>query len=246
MAASYENPLIPHARMRALYRGLVELRLLSERLARAERIPRGLEACWVATALDLHEGDLTSDRCGHALPGYLRSLAARTGPGGPKKTEVRSVLQSEAKPFAGSVAERLFCAVGAAMALQAAKQKGAAVAYVRDGELAAADWKRVLRVAAEGSLPLVIVAAGAGDVPLSSRAVPVIPVDAADAVAIYRVAQESLLRARAEGGVAVIECVRTGLDPVAVMAGQLRAKGIATPAWMAGVESRMRAVLASV
>ena len=244
MTASFENPLIPHVRMRALYRGLVELRLFNERLPRTERIPAGLEACWAATALDLLEGDVTTDRAGNALPGFLRGIAARTGAA--KKPELQSILTAPVKPFAGTAAERLFCAAGAAMALKAAGNKNTALAYVRDRELAPADWKRVLRVAQNGDLPLVIVTAGAGGVPLSSRAVPVIPVDAADAVAIYRVAQESLLRARAEGGVVVIECVRTRLDPVTLMANQLTAKGIATTVWMAGVESRMRAVLAGI
>ncbi len=246
MAASFENPLIPHARMRALYRGLIELRVLGERLPRAERVPAGLEACWVATALDLHDGDLTSDLAANALPGFIRRIAARTGTGVVKKAEARALLEAALKPFSGNAVERLLCAIGAAMAVKAAANKGVAVAYLRDRELAAADWKRVLRVASDGDLPLVIVAAGAAEVPLASRAVPVIPVDAADAVAIYRVAQESLLRARAEGGVAVIECVRTGADPVALLARQLTARGIATPAWIAGVETRTRAVLAGV
>lgn len=238
---SYENPLIPHARMRALYRALVELRSLRQRLPNGERTPKGLEACWAATALDLREGDLTSDRGADALPGYLRGIAARAG--APRKSVVDALLAARSTTFAGTPAERLFCAAGAAMALKAAGEKAVAVAYARQGELAASDWKRVLRVAAVGELPLLIVAAGASEVPVSGRAVPVIPVDAGDAVAIYRVTQESLVRARAEGGVVVMECVRTGLDPIKVLAGQLQAKGIATPGWMAAVETRMRAML---
>ncbi len=232
--------------MRALYRALVEVRVLGERLPRKERVPLGWEACWAATALDLRAGDLTSDVASAMLPDYVRRIAARPGTGSPRKAEVLAALSASAKPFAGSAGERLFCAVGAAMALKAAEQQQAALAYVREGELGAADWKRVLQVAGGGNLPLVIVAAGAVEVPPWIRGVPVIPVDASDAVAIYRVAQESLLRARAEGGVAVIECVRTGDDPVEVMAKQLSTKGIATPAWRMGVETKIRSVLAQV
>ena len=237
-AETYENPLIPHARMRALYRAVVETRQLGSQL----RIPKGLEACWAATALDLRDGDLTSDKQAHALPAYLKAIAARTGPGVPRKAEIRKLLAAKDVPFAGTPADRVLCAVGAAMALKA-QDDSVAIAYVRKGELNAADWKRLLRIAAVGDLPLVIVAAGAEDVPNSARAVPVIPVDAADAVAIYRVTQESLVRARAEGGVVVIECVRTGLDPVELLARQLYAKGVATPAWTAAVETRLRALL---
>ena len=242
--ASYENPLIPHARMRALYRALIEVRLLRETLPKSERVPRGLEACWAATALDLREGDLTSDSGADALPAYLRGIAARAGSGAPRSAAIAALQKSESKPFAGTPAERLFCAAGATMALKAAEDKAVVVAYVRQGDLDAADWKRVLRVAAAGDLPLVIVTAAADNVPVSSRAVPVIPVDASDAVAIYRVTQESLVRARAEGGVVVIECVKTGLDCVKVLAGQLHSKGIATPTWTSAVETRMSAMIA--
>ena len=71
-AKSYENPLIPHARMRALYRALVEVRVLGEHQPRAQRVPKGLEACWVGTALDLKDGDLTSDRAAE----YTKMLQA--------------------------------------------------------------------------------------------------------------------------------------------------------------------------
>lgn len=231
--------------MRELYRALVETRALGERLPRTGQVPRGLEACWAATALDLHEGDLTSDRAAGSLPGYLRAIVARKASGLPGRMAVQALLSAPGESFAGTAVDRLLCATGAAMALKAEGERSVSLAYVRPGELSAADWKRVLRVAAVGELPLVIVAAGCGDLPPSTSKVPVIPVDAADAVAIYRVAQESLLRARAEGGVVVIECVRTRLDPVVVLGGQLSAKGIATTAWMAGAESRMRTLLAS-
>ena len=242
-ATTYENPLIPHARMRALYRAVVEARSLSKHLPAGQRVPRGLEACWAATALDLRDGDLTSDRGADALPGYLRAIATRSGSGAPRKAAIDKLLGAKAAAFKGTSAERLFCAVGAAMALKAAQNGAVAMAYVRPGELAGTEWKRLLHVAATGDLPLVIVAAGAADVPLSSRSAPVIPVDAADAVAIYRVAQECLVRARAEGGVAVIECVPTGLDPAELLAAQLRSKGIATPAWSAAVVSRFGELL---
>lgn len=243
---THENPLIPHARMRALYRGLVELRTLGERLPRTDRVPKGLEACWAGTAIDLHETDLTSDRAAQATPAFLRGIAVRTGTGAPKRAELQALLADRTKPFAGTPSDRLFCSIGVATALKASASEAIALAYVRDRELTAADWKRVLRVAAEGDLPLVIVTTGATETPASSRTTPVIPVDASDAVAIYRVAQETLLRARAEGGTAVIECVRTGADPVAVLAGQLLTKRIASSAWLAGVEARTRAALASL
>ena len=244
---SYENPLIPHARMRALYRGLVEMRVLGERLPLAERIPRGLEACWVGTAIDLKDGDLTSDRAGAAWPSFVRGIVARGGTGVVRKNELQLMLEQPKPVFAGNATERLLCATGAAMALKAAGARGAALAYLRTGELSAEGWARLLRVASVGDLPLIVVAAGVAEpmsLPRSIAKGPMIPVDAADVVAIYRVAQESLLRARAEGGIVVIECVKTRPDPIAVMARQLVAKGIATEAWLASVETGVRRGLA--
>ena len=73
--------------------------------------------------------------------------------------------------------------------------------------------------------------------------VPGIAVDADDAVAIYRVAQESIGRARAGGGAALMECVpfaiegaaakRTAAnDAVAGLERYLVQRGVATKAWM--------------
>ncbi len=173
----------------------------------------------------------------------LREAAA----GGELRTALRGIAEEKAA-FAGSAGERLLCAVGQAMALRAQAEKRVVVAYVAQGEMTAAEWKRVFAAAA-GDLPLVIVCLpGAGKAVDLERVagveVPVIPVDAGDVVALYRVAQESIGRARAEGGVVVIECVAMGVDPVKLMAGQLVKKGICTEAWVARVESSVKAMVA--
>ena len=66
-----------------------------------------------------------------------------------------------------------------------------------------------------------------------------IPVDAGDVVAIYRVAQETIVRARAGGGAAVIEGVACGTDAVKLMGAQLVRKRICTEAWVQGVETHL-------
>ncbi len=211
--------------MRALYRGLVEVRAL-------KAVPRGLEACWVATAIGLEEQDFAAE----GVADYLKALGVRTGNGAASVKDVRGGL---GEAFQGSAYERALCSVGAAAALWPAG--GVAMVYVEG--LSAKEWTRVLTLGAE--LPLVVVALPGKDVP-KAAGVPVIPVDAADVVALYRVAQESLVRARADGQAAVIECVATGLDPVALMGAQLVAKGICTAKWLAGVESGFAKVLAAV
>ena len=65
--------------------------------------------------------------------------------------------------------------------------------------------------------------------------------DGADAIGLYRVMQESLLRARAGEGPALIECIRFEVegakrvepeDPVERLESLMLAKGAATPAWI--------------
>jgi hypothetical protein len=246
--------------MRALYRGLLETRVLSEYASKPRGAiggcPLNFEACWAATAIDLKPGDLTSMPRAGWLVDYVRRVGARKTAGASTAPDVRrtlKILAAEKSRAAGpETLDRLLCAVGMAQALKAAGAQGVAMAYAAADDLTTAEWKRLLTVAMQGELPLVIVATpGPRDVSDivqrmgATASVPVIPVDAGDAVAIYRVTQETLVRARADGGVAVIECVDCGVDPVALMGSQLVKKKICTEKWVAGVELGFRKKLAS-
>ena len=241
---AFESPLISHARMRALYRALVESRALGGR-----RSPwtKNFEACWVATAIDLKGGDFTSAAGGGWLLDYVRRVGARDTAKAGSSIEVRRGLKDAAaeKTTGISAIDRMLCAVG--MAIAAKATLGVVMAYVGVDELTPAEWKRLLTVANEGDLPLIITALpGKTDVSAIAKRVgpmPVIPVDAGDVVALYRVAQETIVRARADGGVAVIECVACGVDPVKLMGAQLVKKKICTAKWVAGVEPAFRKVV---
>jgi hypothetical protein len=255
---AFESPLISHARMRAMYRALVETRVLSERVPRGLRFAKGLEAAWVAVAIDLKDGDLTNQDGGFALVKHVLRVGAREGAKAASAGDVKKALheledEKQARKFAGSAFERLLCGAGEAMALRATGAKEVAVAYVAQDELKPAEWKRLFK-AIDPDLPLIItVFPGKGtDLEKSARtpegrvSIPVIPVDAGDVVGVYRVAQESIGRARAHGGVAVIECVAMGTDPVKMMGGQLVKKGICTSSWVAGVDASFRRLVGSV
>jgi len=247
---AFESPLISHARMRAMYRALVEARVLG----RGRVWPRGLEACWVGTAIDLKDGDLVSAGRGQWLVDHVRGVGARESAKAATSGEVARALTQLAQEKTESTQvlgfDRMLCAVGMAMAV---KPQGVVVAYVGSDELTGAEWKRLLAAAAVGNLPLAIVTVprlksnAAVDVSVVAKrmgaAIPMIPVDAGDAVAIYRVTQETLVRARSDGGVAVIECVDCGVDPVKLMGMQLVKKQICTERWVAGVEVSFRAKL---
>jgi TPP-dependent pyruvate/acetoin dehydrogenase alpha subunit len=240
-----------------MYRALVETRVLSERASRAARFTKGLEACWVATAIDLKPGDLTSEDGGGALIQHVQRVGTREAARAANMTDIKKTMreldaEKTAAAFTGTSVERLLCATGQAMALKALGGKGAVVAYALQDELKAAEWKRLFTLAA-AELPLILVSMpsrGSLQVDLEKAArgisVPVIPVDAGDVVALYRVAQESIGRARAGGGAAVIECVAMGVDPVSSMRSQLVKKGICTEAWVAGVDAGFRRMVGSV
>ncbi len=229
---AFESPLIPHARMRALYRGLVEARSLTRKKL------RNLEACWVASAIDLKPGDLTSIAKDAWLLDYIRALGKREAARAATRSDIAKIEQTAASKLAPI--DRMLCAVGMAMAIP---KPSVVVAYTAADELNPAEWKRLLTAAMEGELPFVIVSTpGKSDISgivkrMGAKSIPVIPVDAGDAVAIYRVMQETLVRARADGGVVVVECIDCKVDPVKLMGSQLVKKTICTQKWVAGVES---------
>ncbi len=164
--------------------------------------------------------------------------------------------------------ERMWAALGTALTLKAqhaserargkagaASESGVVVVYARPGEVKPALWRRALTFAAEQVLPVLFVvlpaerrkaaraSVGAMSVLASRHGVPGIAVDADDAVALYRVAQESIGRARIGGGAALMECVPFVLegarsrhsassDAIAALEQYMLSRGSATRQWM--------------
>ena len=138
---------------------------------------------------------------------------------------------------------RLYAAGGAAMTFRAGAER-VAMAFFERHEAGGAAWGQALKAVAE--LPLVLVVlprwTGAEDGELCPEArragVPRIAVDAADAIALYRVLQESLVRARMGGGAALIEGVwfapagQPKGDAVEGLEAYLRQRGIASRGWL--------------
>jgi TPP-dependent pyruvate/acetoin dehydrogenase alpha subunit len=176
-------------------------------------------------------------------------------------------------PGAPGIQERIWAAVGAAAALKAramhariqAKAEGAAatqsamvVMYASAGEVPQALWRKALTFAAEQQLPvLFVVLPAARPRTIKGRAakaggmnavalrcgVPGIAVDEDDAVAIYRVAQESIGRARIGGGAVLMECVpyivegetargKSRVDAVLGLERHMLHRGVATKTWI--------------
>jgi hypothetical protein len=247
-SVAWENPLMPNVRLRQIYLAMMQSRTVARALPSRQRSTIGLEASLVSSAIDLIPGDLVSDVLGGAVIDFLRGMPqSRKGKKRALAADCGAAGRLPGKP--GS-AERVWTAVGAAAALQSlstATQTGVVVLYLLPGELPSALLKKVLLFAHGSKLPLLCVVlpdigskTGTGSSRKTGQArdlarqcgVPAIPADADDAVAIYRVSQESIGHARSGGGPALIECV-----PYALPAGQAR-RGPATDG-IGGLEQYM-------
>ncbi len=181
---------------------------------RREPTVRGLEALLAASLMHVEPGDFVRSFTGSPA---AASFAA----------ERLSVTTEPATPL--PPAQRLAVIAGVAQGLQMAKDSRLAVYYCAAGPATArteTGWAEALAYAAKARVPLIVICA---DVATSRRRtaatgkaaaltsetmaklaapmkLPVLPVDGTDAVAVYRVMQESVLRARTLGGAAVIWC----------------------------------------
>jgi TPP-dependent pyruvate/acetoin dehydrogenase alpha subunit len=274
----HENPLVPNAKLRQMYVAMAEARVLDQYVAgsrkrvknlkgaKGRRLDsiRGQEACRVSTAIDLVPGDLVSDSQAGVVMDLLAgakasSLLKRVGElhsgkqiKGPKTSE-------RLLPWIDDAGERLRMAMGAALSFKTLGRANVVVVYVRHGEVGKGVWRKVLELAGKLELPVIFVVLPAvkgerrdGVANLTTKTargvVPGIPVDAGDAVALYRVAQESLGRTRGGDGPVLIECVayRTEgssrgatADPLARMKDFLLGRGVCTKAWLERAGERL-------
>ncbi len=268
-AEQHENPLVPNKKLRQMYLAMAEARVLDDHIVKLQRASkrlrgldsvRGQEACRVSTAIDLLPGDLVSD----SQPGFVMDLLTGTKTNslleriaalrsGKKVTKARtSGVSGHLLPWIDDAGERLRMSMGAALSFKVSGGRHVVVAYVRRGSVSKDDWQRILSLASKLELPVIFVVLPsakrqkAGDREnLSNDArrwgVPGIPVDAADAVALYRVAQESLGRSRGGDGPVLIECLEflkqanrrdRAADPLVLLADSLVRRKICTKAWL--------------
>ena len=237
-----ENPLLSHARLREMYAVMLEVRALAKQRSLGRGFERGMEACWVGSGIGLRDEDRGGDfasagKIGPALDVVLGLKFRAALRGGTCAARLRG---SELK-----AGERIWFALGAAARM--GERKSVGMIYVGNQELSPAEWKQVLGETQRMQLPVVFVtlpAKGdeAGTAALADKCgVPGIPVDAVDAVAMYRVAQESVGRAQAGGGPALIEAVRfpASPDPILLLRRQLIAKRVATDRWADALEQKV-------
>ena len=228
--AATPHPLISNERLQHLYVTLLRAQLLRARNRLRKSSPSlvAREAIATGTVTHLEDDDwlmpIAGDQLaalarGHKLPAILanRSLAG--------------VL-----PEASNVEARFAIATGYAMARQGGKQ--VILAFSGPGVQSLESLHTAMTYAAQQKLGIVFVIETAGDSELSSPAhtdaigICGIPVDGNDVVAIYRVAQEAIQRARRGVGPTLIDCkpwpLEPATDPVRRLEEGLERRGLET------------------
>lgn len=221
-----ENPLLPNAQLRALL-SLLRQALVEEQAVRGRATGRakqgaatateitGKEALIAGTLLQLEPGDV------FVPEPHDRSSATLLPSSGERTADRVSVLQTS------SASPQVALAAGMAAALQRSGEDRLVFAYVRAG-ITEPKWAETLAMAEQSKLPLVVACADPSgsetfrrevearspeNLPLTwttaqklalKAKLPILSVDGEDAVAVYRVMQESVLRARSGGGPALL------------------------------------------
>jgi TPP-dependent pyruvate/acetoin dehydrogenase alpha subunit len=274
--APHENPLVPNKKLRQIYTAMVQVRLLDEHITKLQRKTKarrlastfGEEACRVATAIELKQGDLVSDSqisatmdllFGAALNPLLRNIAAVTA--GSQATN--ATLGSRQLPWIDGAENRINMAMGAALTLKTQKQNNIVLAYADQEELPKRAWQQALTLSAQLNLPIIFIllpeADGKGEATsickdARTAGLPAIPVDANDAVALYRVGQESMGRTRGGDGPVLIECISSRLigqrknrmnDPILHMKEFLIGRNICSEHWTNHADDVFRKKLAA-
>lgn len=271
----HENPLVPNATLRQMYAAMVEARVLDEHIAGLQKRVkarrklgsiRGQEAIRVSTAIDLGPGDLVSDSqvgvvmdllAGAEVDSLLKRAAALHS--GKKAKDLKAGTSRRVLPWVDDAEDRLRMALGAALSFKTLGRPNVVVAYVHPDEIGKGVWKGLLGQAGKLELPVIFVILPAakgekrsGVANLSGKTarwgVPGIPVDARDAVALYRVAQESLGRTRGGDGAVLIECMEfraegkagVSADPLVQMKEFLLSRKVCTKAWLRGAGEALR------
>jgi len=264
--------LISNEKLIAIYGAMVKCRMVEQRaamlfqqgkLASDLHASSGREATAAAVAIDLVPGDSLILSGGDWLPAFVKGMpleslfralapaAMQVGPGVLEPIHV--LLAGDKAPELASIRDR-------AIAAQTANQQSIVAAILPSSELLLKRWHDVLAAAASQRLPIIFVHyADTGDQAGTEKTgrksknpralfhgVPAITVDAQDAVAIYRVAYEAIMRARQGRGATLLECMTLAQaavsgnakknepisdphrlpDPVATMEAYLKSKDI--------------------
>lgn len=256
--------LISNDRLIEIYTAMLQCRMLSERVGALARegtkraFASGSEAVAAATLMDARPDDELISAAPHRCAALLKGvpLAELLRPFGTRSSanlrrgehQVHSASGVLAGPLAGNL-DAAALAAGCAFAARHGKRENVVIAFYKGGDAEDA-WREMFHFAFAYRLPVILVRqsarplwpdldggrSGKGMPKSMSRSapLPIIPVDAHDAVAVYRVAHEAIAHARRGGSPTLIDCVPLRLpgerkqdsDCIARMERYLQAKGL--------------------
>lgn len=224
------HTLISDEKFRQLYALTVKMRHHAQVSGTALNLPCGHEAALAGVAADLRREDVVVCAPGvHSADGLVRELNVVT-------------------PLDAGFEDRVMAAMAGAVTARMKKSGGTSVIFAAQGGPEGAEVLREARaIAWDARLPVLFVECAndqpddgaAGKSSGRHAAMPLIPVDAEDVVAIYRVAHESIARAREGSGPTCIRCVRWNVperdlhsgDAVEHLERWLAGRGLPAQAW---------------
>ncbi len=210
-AAPAQHPLISDQQLRHLYVTLLRCRLLRRRNRVSPAALVAREAIVTGTVTHLKDGDTVAAAAGDRLAALARGHTLRSILAG--KPPMPGVL-----PDAPTAEARFAIAAGYALAQQQQDEKGVVLAFSGPSITSLDALRPALILAAQSKLGILFVIETAADADVSSPrhtdplGIYGIPVDGNDVVAIYRVAQEAITRARRGLGPTLIDCKPWPLD----------------------------------
>ena len=228
--------LLNSRKLKQLYSSMLKCRLIQKR-ARGVSRAFGQEATEAGATMDLLGDDFI------ALSG--REFAFRFMRREPLQSVFTRVRAAESGApscvleLDGSAAERLSMATGVALACKWQKQSQVVVAFAVEYSAGDISRPQTFEFAGRHKLPIVYVLQHKHKTAFAKRnaktwdhGMPSIVVDGNDAVAVYRVSQEAIRRAREGHGPALIHCQNIGADdPLKFMENYLKQKRLWSDAW---------------
>lgn len=223
--------LITDDKFRELYAALLKCRMLDERLRTSAGYEQwaGREAASAGVVTCLRPGDSVVLTPHGLLAGYLLNNAIAHG---------RNAAIAPAAQLAAATADASRHRLEGLGNISVVFTKASDADQLRD----------TFASTARQLLPVLYVLEGSAQFVKMCGDVPVIRVDSCDAVAVYRVAHESIARARDRGGPTIIECVAWSADgephdPLGKLERYLADKKLFRQDWKLRLEKKYTAIL---
>lgn len=218
--------LISNEKFRQLYADLLQCEMLDQRLRSLAPSASGYEqwsgckASSAALAACLRRGDSVAPTPRGMMAQYLH-------------TGSLNCAEKARSPH-----EQLVAANQDALSLKLKKRRNVTAVFAPTPQPAC--MREIFTPASKQSLPVLYIFEGGTPPPALCHGIPVIRVDSSDTVAAYRVAYESITRAREGGGPTIIECAPWPADdhpdPLLKLERYLAAKKLFRPHWKRELE----------